>query len=185
MDTKNEANLRAETGFINYIPSIISSLRIIFAPVLFYTFLNDLNLISLILFLCLSSTDVLDGYIARKYEVSSNKGAYLDVVSDFILLLTVFTAFVITGIYPQWILILIIFMFLQFVLSSSLKMPVYDPLGKYLGTVLFGGAFITLTFYNLELYAVITLFILIFAVISLLTRYLFLFLRWRKSKRYD
>jgi CDP-diacylglycerol--glycerol-3-phosphate 3-phosphatidyltransferase/cardiolipin synthase len=127
---------------------------------------------------------LLDGYLARKMDVSSSMGAYFDTAADFVLLLTAFTAFVIKGIYPSWILVLIIFMFLQFVLTSKMRILVYDPIGKYFGTILFGAALITLIFENTSLYGIITVFILLFGVISLLSRYIFLFLRWRKSRKF-
>lgn len=73
-------------------------------------------------------------------------------------------------------------MFLRFVLTSNNKTPVYDPVGKYFGTILFGWALITLIFENTLLYMLIILFILLFAVISLLSRCLFLIIHWRKQK---
>jgi CDP-diacylglycerol--glycerol-3-phosphate 3-phosphatidyltransferase/cardiolipin synthase len=149
-----------------------------------YTFLLDLKTISFIIFLSLSLTDVLDGYMARKMNVASSKGAYFDTAADFILLLAAFTSFVIKGIYPSWILFLIIFMFLQFILTSKMRMSMYDPIGKYFGTILFGAALITLIFENALLYNSIALFILLFAFISFLSRYIFLFIRWRKSKKF-
>ncbi|HEY0196724.1 MAG TPA: CDP-alcohol phosphatidyltransferase family protein, partial [Methanobacterium sp.] len=103
------------------IPSILSSLRIILAFVLFYCYLNEMMVSSIIIFLFALSTDYLDGFIARKLNVTSDYGAYLDTAADFILITTVFLAFIITGIYPYWILIIIIFMFLQFILTSGIK----------------------------------------------------------------
>jgi phosphatidylglycerophosphate synthase len=186
MDTKNKIknDLKAKKGNNRYIPSLITSVRIIFLPLFLYLYFIDLKFISFIVFLFLSLTDLLDGYIARRMGVCSTKGAYFDTSADFILILAAFTAFVIKGIYPYWILFLIIFMFLQFILTSKIKIPVYDPVGKYFGTILFGGALITLIFQNTLLYSLITLFILLFAVISLLSRYIFLFLRWRRLKKF-
>jgi CDP-diacylglycerol--glycerol-3-phosphate 3-phosphatidyltransferase/cardiolipin synthase len=185
MNNKKENQSKSKAKGINkYLPSLITSLRLIFLPLFLYTFLLDLKTISFIIFLSLSLTDVLDGYLARKMNVSSSRGAYLDTIADFVLLLAAFTAFVIKGNYPSWILFLIIFMFLQFILTSKIKMPVYDPLGKYFGTILFAAALITLIIQNKLLYNSIALFILLFAIISLLSRYIFLFIRWRKSKKF-
>jgi CDP-diacylglycerol--glycerol-3-phosphate 3-phosphatidyltransferase/cardiolipin synthase len=186
MNSKKENQNKEMTRkrFNKYIPSLITSLRIIFLPLFIYVFFLDLKALSFLIFVFLSLTDLADGYVARKMNVSSSKGAYFDTIADFILILSAFTIFAIKGFYPYWILGLIIFMFLQFVLSSKIKMPVYDPLGKYFGTILFGGALITLIFENTILYGAIALFILIFAVMSLLSRYIFLFIRWRKSKKF-
>lgn len=185
MNTNKENQIKQMTkkGIYVHLPSIISSLRIIFAPLFFYAFLLDIKTLSFLIFLFLSLTDVLDGYMAIKMNSSSPKGAYIDTTADFILILTAFTGFVIKETYPYWILFLIIFMFLQFILTSKVKMPVYDPVGKYFGTILFGGVLITLIFENEILYKFITLFILLFTVISLLNRCIFLFIQWRKTKR--
>ena len=156
------------------IPSFISSIRIVLAPLLFLSFYNDMKVLSFILFISAVLTDALDGYLARKLDVTSNFGAYLDTAADFILILTAFSAFVITGLYPYWIMILIIFMFLQFILTSGIKTPVYDPFGKYYGSFLFLSLRNTLIFSNNININFFLGLIGIFSVISLITRFLFI-----------
>lgn len=180
---KSWKEIRDKKGIYAFLPSGITSIRIILIPLFLYTLFNDLKLYTTLLFLFLCLTDYLDGYFARKLNIASYFGAYFDTAADFILILTTYSAFVINGIYSYWILILIIFMFLQFILTSKIKMPVYDPIGKYLGAVLFGGALITLIFQNIFLYEIIALFILFFSIISLSSRYIFLFLQWKKLKK--
>jgi phosphatidylglycerophosphate synthase len=68
------------------IPSILSIIRIIIAPVFLISFLNYDIFLAMTLFVFALITDVLDGYIARKYGLKSPIGAYLDVVADFILI---------------------------------------------------------------------------------------------------
>ncbi|WP_414469491.1 CDP-alcohol phosphatidyltransferase family protein [Methanobacterium sp. ACI-7] len=178
----NKKEIKIEKGIKSYYPSLITSLRIILLPLVLYLFFIDLRILSFVIFILLALTDVFDGYIARKMNLCSSLGAYFDTIADFILILSIFSAFVIVGIYPIWLLILIIFMFLQFVLTSKVKMPVYDPVGKYFGTFLYASAMITILFQNSELYYIILVSIAIFAFISLSSRYLFLFIRWRKEK---
>ncbi len=160
------------------LPSILSSLRIILAFVLFYSYLNQMMVSSVIIFITALSTDYLDGFIARRWDAITDYGAYLDTIADFILVATVFLAFIIVGIYPYWLLILIIFMFLQFILTSGIKKPIYDPIGKYYGALLFACAGITLILPIIYIilpvsYITSTLLILIvlFSFLSLLTRY--------------
>lgn len=169
---KSGNEIKEEKGFYAYIPSGITSIRIILTPLFLYTLLNDLNLFTIPLFLFLCLTDFIDGYFARKLNISSSFGAYFDTTADFILILTAFTAFVIKGIYPYWILFLIIFMFLQFILTSKIKILVYDPVGKYFGSILFGGALITLLFDNISLYGYILTLIVLTSTVSLVSRYI-------------
>jgi CDP-diacylglycerol--glycerol-3-phosphate 3-phosphatidyltransferase/cardiolipin synthase len=160
---------------LKQIPSILSSLRIILALALFYTYLNEMVITSIVIFITALYTDYLDGYLARKLDAATNYGAYLDTVADFILIVTVFLAFIITGIYPYWVLILIIFMFVQFILTSGTKKPIYDPIGKYYGAFLFASAGITLILplvLPLSYFASILLvLIVLFSFLSLLTRF--------------
>lgn len=175
-------NFKGNERFKKYIPSLITSIRIIFLPLFLYIYFMDLKMFSFFIFLILSITDLIDGYIARIMGVASSWGANFDIIADFILILVVFAAFFVKGIYPLWMLLLIIFMFLQFILSSKIKIPVYDPVGKYFGTVLFASILLTLLFENTVLY--LSIFILLFALISIFSRYMYLFLKWRKNKRF-
>ena len=77
-------------------------------------------------------TDIVDGIIARKLKVTSGFGGYFDVITDFFLIIMAFIVFVLKGIYHFWIVLLIGFMFFQFIVSSRLKGPIYDPVGKKL-----------------------------------------------------
>jgi len=127
-----------------FIPSVVTALRVATAPLFLYTLSNNLETwtICLLLFACV--TDILDGHLARKLGVSSTFGAYFDATGDFVLILTTFSAFVMQGIYPFWTLPLIGFMFLQFILTSRLKQPLYDPVGRYYGAFLFAAIGVTL-----------------------------------------
>ena len=158
---------------LELLPSILSGLRIVLALALFYTYLSEMMLPSIIIFIIAISTDYVDGFIARKFDFTTNYGAFLDSAADFILITIIFLAFIISGIYPFWILILIMFMFIQFILTSGTKKPIYDPIGKYYGAFLFFTAGITIIFpFILPTgYVTNTLLILIvlFSSISLLT----------------
>lgn len=158
-------------SYRSYIPNILTSIRLIAAPLFLYTFLNGLFLISLSLLLLALITDVFDGYIARKLDVTSDMGAYLDVTADFILIVTCYLAYVIRGWYDPLILALIIAMFSLFVATSGLKKPVYDPMGKYLGGYLMLMAFISLLFPSIFLRKILLLLMVIICLVSIITRF--------------
>ena len=153
------------------IPAGISILRIALAFLVFYSFLNNLQLWAISIFVFAVLTDFIDGYLARKLKASTNWGAYLDTFADFILILITFTAFAIDGLYPYWLLILILFMYLQFVLTSGLKKPVYDPLGKYYAALLFISVAITLILPLNVICTILLVIIVIFSLISFLNRF--------------
>ncbi len=160
----------------NLVPTGITAFRIVLSILFFYLLLNGIKIWAIGIFILAIATDAFDGYFARKLGVSSDTGAYFDIIADFILVLSAFLTFIIIGIYPYWLLILIILVFLQFILTSRFNVLIYDPVGKYYGAFLFAIILITLvspeTFYNVLL--VITI---IFTIISLVSRYLFFVFR--------
>jgi phosphatidylglycerophosphate synthase len=158
------------------IPNGLTSIRFIAAPLFFYAFLNDLFLISAFILVLTGITDVLDGYIARKMDATSNIGSYLDVTSDFVLIITCFFAYVIRNWYDPLILLLIITMFILFIGTSGLQKPVYDPVGKYLGAYLMGMIFISLLFPEHLFRQILLIILVIFCLVSVISR-LFFFLR--------
>jgi len=159
------------------IPSLISSLRIILAPLLFYYIINDLTFLAFTLFLIVVFSDYFDGYIARKLKLTSNKGAFMDIISDFVIIIVAFAAFIIKGIYPYWILLLIIVMFLQFIITSKTDKPVYDPIGKYYGSFLFICIGINLILQLNLINNILLILIVIFSSISLISRFKALYMK--------
>ncbi len=153
------------------IPQIITGLRIVLIPPLLIFLFNDLIIECFILFTISWITDILDGTIARKLEVTSTFGAYFDAISDFVIIFILFFAFILKEIYPFWILIIIGFMFLQFILTSKQKKPVYDPIGRYSGLFLYIIIGITLIFADSLIYNILLIAMLGFFVLSLISRY--------------
>jgi CDP-diacylglycerol--glycerol-3-phosphate 3-phosphatidyltransferase/cardiolipin synthase len=160
--------------FRKNIPSILSIIRIIIAPVFLISFINSNIFLATTLFVFALITDVLDGYIARNYGLKSPIGAYLDVVADFILIMVVFVAFTLKEIYPFWVLIIFIAMFSQFILTSRKKIIIYDPVGKYYGSFLFSVIVITLILDNANINYILLLLIVILSVISFISRLFFI-----------
>ena len=71
------------------IPNFLSSLRILFILPIIYSIQNELYLLAAILFFISSSTDFFDGYLARRYAVESELGAFLDLIADKILVISI------------------------------------------------------------------------------------------------
>lgn len=67
------------------LPTYLTLLRIILIPVLvvvFYSPLNNAHIISAVIFTIAALTDWLDGYLARKLNMTTAFGAFLDPVAD-------------------------------------------------------------------------------------------------------
>lgn len=79
---------------MKYLPNILSSLRLISSIPIIILFQLEFFISSTIFFFAVSFTDYFDGYLARKYSTESDFGAFLDLIADKILVLSVLIWFV-------------------------------------------------------------------------------------------
>ena len=91
-----------------HVPNILTAIRLLLIPVIFYFALEE-NYIVAVIFLTLSGiTDVLDGYIARKYNFITDFGTLFDPLADKLTQISTLVVLVINNIIPLWILIIVI-----------------------------------------------------------------------------
>lgn len=91
------------------LPNIITALRIALIPLfvkVFFSSLENSLLYSVLIFLLAGITDVLDGYIARKYDIVTKWGQAMDPLADKLVQLTVLVCFTIKQFIPLWIIII-------------------------------------------------------------------------------
>ena len=86
------------------IPNILSVFRIILVPIFAYIFLG-LNNIPLAcgVYILAGLTDIIDGYIARKFNFITRLGTVLDPIADKLLQLTVTASLAISGLNFMWL----------------------------------------------------------------------------------
>jgi phosphatidylglycerophosphate synthase len=161
-------------GF-EYLPSLLSLMRVIILPFLVYSFIFDFAFAAYALFLLAIGTDFLDGYLSRKMKLGTKFGAYFDATVDFIFIIGMFRIFVTAGLYPYWVLPLMLFAFVQFIITSFFFKKIYDPIGKYYGSMLYGAIGLTLVFSGQLLYDIITISVVGFTTASLCIRLAYLF----------
>ena len=91
-----------------HIPNLLTILRFILIPFI-VGYLNEGNYILAFVFLTLSGlTDVLDGFIARKYNFITNFGKLIDPLADKATQLSVLAVLALQNIIPLWILIIVL-----------------------------------------------------------------------------
>jgi CDP-diacylglycerol---glycerol-3-phosphate 3-phosphatidyltransferase len=96
-------NARRETFNL---PNTITLIRISLVPFLFLLLLSPgefWSLIMAILFVAVSITDLLDGYIARKYHLVTTVGKFLDPIADKLIINTAMILMIPIGRIPAWI----------------------------------------------------------------------------------
>jgi phosphatidylglycerophosphate synthase len=153
-----------------FIPCVVTGLRVAAAPLFVHTLSNCQAMSAVGLLLFAAFMDVLDGCLARRLGACSIFGAYFDATADFLFILIAFGAFVVQDVYPAWTLLVIGGMFLQFVLTSRLGQPVYDPVGKYYGVFLFVVTGVTLILSNPVVCDVMLVGILGLTAVSVVSR---------------
>jgi CDP-diacylglycerol--glycerol-3-phosphate 3-phosphatidyltransferase len=88
------------------LPNTITLLRICVVPFLFILLLSPgefWSLILAILFVIASITDFFDGYVARKYQMITTMGKFLDPIADKIMVNTAMILMIPIGRIPAWI----------------------------------------------------------------------------------
>ncbi|REL29226.1 CDP-diacylglycerol--glycerol-3-phosphate 3-phosphatidyltransferase [Rhodohalobacter sp. SW132] len=93
---------------------MLSSLRLILAPIFLLLFIQDdlwLRGISLVVYTIAALTDYFDGYYARRYEVESDFGVFLDPLADKVLTFAAFVClpFLDPSQFPWWAIGVIVF----------------------------------------------------------------------------
>lgn len=95
------------------LPNKLTMLRVILIPFFVFFLLTDYvgaagKWIALGIFAAASLTDMLDGKIARKRNLITNFGKFMDPIADKLLVCSALIAFVQLGLLPAWIVIILI-----------------------------------------------------------------------------
>ena len=82
------------------IPNILTFSRILSTPIIAYLILHDKPYLATALLLYAGLTDLIDGWIARKYNLKSVVGTVIDPMADKFLMITLTGALAYTGAMP-------------------------------------------------------------------------------------
>ncbi len=93
---------------MRHIPNILSFARLALAPYVFVLQTHRQYTRVLWLFAILGITDVIDGFLARKFKATSRLGAYIDPLADKLLQSGMFVVLAVTGVIEKWLAVVVL-----------------------------------------------------------------------------
>ena len=143
------------------IPNMLTVMRIFLTPIFIICLFSDFfgaQLWALVIFIVASITDAYDGYLARKNNMVTDTGRFLDPLADKILVSSAFISFSIMGLIDIWMVALIIFrdlfvMGLRLLMSRRGFIMITSKISKsktavQIGIIIFTLLFLTLKRFN-------------------------------------
>lgn len=103
------------------IPNILTTVRLGLVPAFAYAMCSGGSLYPAVLILLLSGlTDVVDGYIARHYNMITNFGKVYDPFVDKLMQMTAVICMVLRNIIPVWLLLIVVFKELTMIIIGGI-----------------------------------------------------------------
>ena len=174
------------------VPNILSIFRMLLVPCFVFSFFSgtpQAMLNSAGIYALAGVTDILDGIIARRFNLITKLGKILDPLADKLMTITVFICITIRGIIPWWVLLLIFFKdILQIIGGVKLYHEISSVFsanyaGKATTVVLVLGGIIMMIFEDANPPVAKYIFIAIAAVMSLFefSTYLYQYMQFKKT----
>ena len=178
LPTRNseEPTLIERVHMKKHIPNILTILRILLIPFIVLFIAENNYLLAFIFLLASGLTDVLDGFIARRFNLISDFGKLMDPLADKLTQISIVITLVIKGFIPFWIVIIIILKEIIMISGASFlygnKTVVSSKwFGKLATVVLYVAMFfsIIIAYFNLpEIYSTCNFYIYCVAIIAMI-----------------
>ncbi len=90
------------------IPNLITLGRILMVPIVVWAIAQGLMWVAFVLFVAAGISDAVDGFLAKKFSMTTVLGAYLDPLADKALIVSIYLTLGINGYIPRWLVILVV-----------------------------------------------------------------------------
>jgi cardiolipin synthase len=90
------------------IPNLITLARILMVPVIVWAIASNQMQIAFALFLIAGLSDLIDGFLAKRFGMATELGAYLDPLADKAMIVSIYVALGVADIIPRWLVILVV-----------------------------------------------------------------------------
>ncbi|EYE87458.1 CDP-diacylglycerol--glycerol-3-phosphate 3-phosphatidyltransferase [Fervidicella metallireducens AeB] len=165
------------------IPNLLTTIRFILIPVFFIIYFSSMDnsfITSMLVFFSAGITDVLDGYIARKYNLITKLGTVLDPLADKLMTLSVLFCLSLDKIISKWVFIIFLIKEM-FMILGGIKLFKYKKVisAKYYGKLATAFLYLSIAVMILDrsigIYIMyISICVTLFAFINYLMTYIFI-----------
>lgn len=90
------------------LPNLITIGRLFLVPLVIVMIVNERWQAAFIVFVAAGISDAIDGFIAKRFDMTSELGAYLDPVADKALIVSIYITLAMVGAIPTWLVILVV-----------------------------------------------------------------------------
>ena len=90
------------------IPNLITLARILLVPVVVLAIASNQMLFAFLLFAAAGVSDAVDGFLAKRFGMTSELGAFLDPLADKVLIVSIYVSLGIVDALPRWLVILVV-----------------------------------------------------------------------------
>jgi cardiolipin synthase len=105
----NQPALKSTAGFALSIPNLITLARILLVPIVVWAIATPGTMwIAFLLFLAAGASDAVDGFLAKRFAMTTELGAYLDPLADKALIVSIYLTLGINNLIPRWLVILVV-----------------------------------------------------------------------------
>ena len=120
-------------------------------------------------FLMVALTDYFDGKLARRYNISSDKGARFDVICDFIFIILATLSTVYVNLTPVWFLLIICLKLFEFFKTSGQSLH-YEDFGHIVALMFYAYPIVSLLMNSKIISLILCIFITVCALTSSVLR---------------
>lgn len=90
------------------IPNAVTLGRVILVPVIFWLLVSGNTKAAFFAFVAAGVSDAVDGFLAKRFKLQTELGAYLDPLADKLLIVSIYVALGVAGNLPSWLVIAVV-----------------------------------------------------------------------------
>ncbi len=156
------------------IPNYLTIIRLILVPIIFGLILYEHYTLAIVVYIIANLTDVLDGFIARKFNLISDFGKLMDPLADKITQIGTILALILKRIIPFWILVIISLKEITMIIVASVlfKKKIVTVHSKWYGkaatVLLFVAIVFTLLSENFVILSKVTIYLYYLSIVMTL-----------------